>query len=85
MPVAVNCSVVPGAMEAVGGVTVIELSVAPVTFKSAVAVKDSKDAVMVALPPCSPVASPVSLIAATLESDVLQVADELSVSVVPLL
>jgi hypothetical protein len=85
MPVAVNCSVVPGAMAAVDGEIAIELSVAPVTFKSAVAVKDSKDAVMVTLPPCNPVASPVPLIAASLESDVLQVADELSVSVVPLL
>lgn len=40
---------------------------------------------MVTLPPCNPVARPVLLIAATLESELLQVADELRVSVVPLL
>ena len=80
-----NCSVVSGAIEAVAGETAIELSAAPVTFRSAVAVKDSKLAVMRALPPCKPSARPVSLIAATLESDVLQVAEELRVSVVPLL
>lgn len=36
-----NCSVVPGAIAAVAGETAIELSEAPVTFRSAVAVKDS--------------------------------------------
>ena len=53
--------------------------------KVAVLVKVSKDAVIVTLPPCNPVASPVFVpIAATLVFEELQVADVVRSSVVPL-
>jgi len=82
--VATNCWVVCFAIAAVAGEISIELSVAPVTVNFAVAERDSNEAVMVVLPPCNPVASPVLVpIAATLVSEELQVADVVRVSVVP--
>ena len=72
------------AIAAVAGEITIELSAAPVTVNFAVADRDSKEAVMVALPPCNPVATPVFVpIAATLVSEELQVADFVRFSVVP--
>jgi hypothetical protein len=84
--VATNCWVVCFAIPAVAGEITIELSAAPVTVNFALAERDWKEAEMVTLPPCNPVASPVFVpIAATLVSEELQVPDVVRVSVVPLL
>ena len=71
-------------MAAVAGEITIELSAAPVTVNCAVFVWDSKEAVMVTVPPCNPVASPVfAPIAAKLVSEELQVAEVVKLSTVP--
>jgi hypothetical protein len=50
VPVAVNCCEVPSAIEALPGVTVIEVRTAPVTVKVSVPVTDTKVAEIVTAP-----------------------------------
>src|SRR5947209_7279354 len=59
VPVAVNCLVLPAAIEAVVGDTEIEVSTAAVTVSVSVPLIDPKVAVMVAEPTATPFPSPV--------------------------
>ena len=58
LPVAVNCCEVPGSNAGGLGVTVTEFKVALVTVSDAVPTSPANNAVMVAFPGASPVASP---------------------------
>jgi len=61
----VNCSVVPGAIEGVAGVTAIETSVAAVAVSVADPLTEPDVAVIVAVPCATLVASPVVVMVAT--------------------
>ncbi len=78
-PVAVNCWVVPSAMLGFAGVTLIETSDAPLTVNTVEPVAPFKAAVMVDVPPLTPVAKPTLpgalLMVATKRFDELQVTD----------
>lgn len=84
---AVNCWVAPALMLDVVGETEIEVTatVAAVTVSVAVAVNPSADALMVAEPAATPVASPAELIVATDAFDEVHVTPEVSEPVAPLL
>jgi len=58
VPVAVNCCKVPSGMEGFVGVTAIEVTVAPVTVKSAFPKTFPEAAVMVEVPAANPMARP---------------------------
>jgi hypothetical protein len=70
VPIAVNCCVVPRAIEGVGGVTAIETSAAAVTVSTVDPLIDPEVAVMLAVPSATvvaiPIVEPVLLIVATL-------------------
>jgi hypothetical protein len=77
VPVAVNCCIVPFAIVALDGVTAMESSVGAetvVTVKAAFPLIDPDVAVMVAVPPPTPVARPVELIVAIVSAEELHVA-----------
>jgi hypothetical protein len=59
VPLAVNCLVVPTAMLEFAGATEIEIKLAPVTVRDAVAFTEPDAAVMDAVPVPTPVANPV--------------------------
>jgi len=81
----VNCWVVPGAIDAVLGVTAIETNDG-VTVKAAVPLIDPELAVIVAVPGASPVANPVCLpTLATDSAEEVHVAEVVRFCVVPLL
>jgi hypothetical protein len=65
VPVAVNCSVVPGAIDGVAGVTAIDTSVATVVVSVADPLTEPDVAVMVAVPCATLVARPVGVMVAT--------------------
>ena len=79
VPVAVNCCVVPLAIEGVGGVTWIETSVADVTVSWVVPAKPPNAAEIVTVPAAAPLAKPsvptALLMVAMALSDELQVAE----------
>ncbi|HXO06277.1 MAG TPA: hypothetical protein VN884_11680 [Candidatus Sulfotelmatobacter sp.] len=66
VPVAVNCSVAPFAMEEFAGVTVIDTSVAEVTVRIVEPLMAPEAALIVLVPAATPVASPPAVIVATL-------------------
>jgi hypothetical protein len=78
-PVAVNCCCVPTSIDGVAGVTVIELSDAFVTVSEAVPDTLPELAVIVVIPPATPVASPfvppVLLMVATVVEEELHVTE----------
>jgi len=74
VPVAVNCSVKPAGTDAVEGVTAMDFSVAPVTFKVAEPVIPLLDALIVALPVAIARANPGLLIFATAVFEEVQAA-----------
>ncbi len=74
VPIAVNCSCVPGAIEGAAGVTAIDFSATP-TVRVVVPLTAPDVALMVVEPFFIPVAIPAVLIDATVVSDELQVAE----------
>jgi hypothetical protein len=80
----VNCCVVPFAIDAVAGVTVMEVSAAGVTVRDAVPVIAPEVAVMVTGPPgATPVATPVEAIVAMALLDEVQATVLVKLCVVP--
>lgn len=75
LAVAVNCLVVPTGMLELAGVTVMEVTVAPVTVSAAVPLTEPEVAVIVAVPVPTAVASPAELTLATDEEDEDQVTE----------
>ena len=74
LPVAVNCSVLPLAIEGFAGVTAIDTSVAAVTVRVVEPVMPTETALMVLVPVPTPVANPPAAIVATVVVTELQVA-----------
>ena len=66
VPVAVNCFVVPLAIEGFAGVTAIDTSVGAVTVRVVVPLRAPEAALIVLVPAATPVANPPALIVATL-------------------
>jgi hypothetical protein len=83
VPVAVNCCLVPAAIDAVAGVTLIELSVAGVIVMDTDCVIVPDVAVTVALPCPTPVATPLFETETTLLDDDAQLIDEVRSCVEP--
>jgi hypothetical protein len=75
VPVAVNCCVLPAAIEGFAGVTAIEARTGEVTVSVVVPCTVPETAVIVVLPTIKPLASPAELIVATLGADEIHVAD----------
>lgn len=75
LAVAVNCLVVLAGMLELAGVTVREVTAAPVTVKAAVPLTEPEAAVTVAVPVPTAVANPVALTVATEEDDDDQVTE----------
>jgi hypothetical protein len=73
VPTAANCLVVPTAIEEAGGVTDIDISVAPVTVSDAVPLTEPEVAVIVDVPAPTPVPRPAEVIVATLVDELDQV------------
>ena len=74
-PVAVNCLLVPVAMDELAGVTVIDSKLAPVTVREAVPLMDPLAAVIVVVPVPTLVATPVESTVATALAEDDQVTD----------
>jgi len=72
-PMAVNCSVVPSAMEGVAGLTEIEVRCAATTVSVEVSVKEPTVAVIVVEPAATVVAKPELLMVATVGEEEVQV------------
>jgi len=75
LAVAVNCLVVLTGMLELAGVTVMEVTVAPVTVSAAVPLTEPEVALTVAVPVPTPVARPEELMVATEEEDEDQVTE----------
>ena len=84
-PVAVNCWVLPAAMEGVAGVTEMEVKTAGVTVNAAEPLTAPTAAAMVVVPCATLVANPALLTAATAVADELHVAVVVRFCVLPLL
>lgn len=78
-----NCCVAPAAMLAVAGETAIEVrvAVAPLTVRLAAPLTPLSDAVTVAVPEATPVASPAELTVAVAELELVQVTLEVTSAV----
>jgi len=74
VPVAVNCSVLPFAIEGFAGVTAMDTSVAAVTVRVVDPVMPPETALIVLVPVATPVANPPAVIVATVVVTELQVA-----------
>jgi hypothetical protein len=85
LPVAVNCCVMPRAMEGAAGVREIELNVAPVTVSAVDPLIVPEVAVIVVVPAVAPVANPPLPMAATEVADEVQIDVVVRFLVVPLL
>jgi hypothetical protein len=83
IPVAVNCSVVPSGMDALGGVTEIATNWAGVTVSTVLPDTPPLAADMVVCPTAFDVATPAELIIATADEDEAQVTELLMSSVLP--
>jgi hypothetical protein len=84
VPVAVNCCVAPGRMEAFAGVTTIDTSVGTITVSVVEAVTDPEPAPIVVLPCASEVARPEAAMVATAVDEEVQVTDVVRFCVLPL-
>lgn len=82
-PTAVNCCVVPSAIEAVAGLTVIEVRCAPTTVNSVLSLSDPTVAVIVVEPAARVVAMPDPSTAATVGEEELQVTPLLKSALLP--
>lgn len=80
---AVNCCVLPAAIEGFAGVTAIEARTGEITVSVVVPCTVPETAVIVVLPVMTPLASPAELIVATVGADELHVADAVKSCVLP--
>ena len=82
---AVNCCVLPKAIDGLAGVTVIETSAGGVTVSVVEPLTPPEVAVMVVLPVATVLAKPAAVMVATLVADELHVTELLMLEEVPLL